>query len=194
MSAAVVSVLRSREPLEEACRAVGVSVEEFRRERDAYLRSKLPPAEERLRAAVAAPIEVVRDRLGIPHVWAGSERDALVALGYCMGRDRLWQLDYLRREALGTLAELLGPNAHLGDLRMRTIGIPAIAAAEVELIDEATRELVDGFVVGINLAMEAARPSLPLEFDLLGYEPTPWTLRDTIAVLRGLWWQLNGRL
>ena len=194
MSAAVVSVLRSREPLEEACRAVGVSVEEFRRERDAYLRSKLPPAEERLRAAVAAPVEVVRDRLGIPHVWAGSERDALVALGYCMGRDRLWQLDYLRREALGTLAELLGPNAHLGDLRMRTIGIPAIAAAEVELIDEATRELVDGFVVGINLAMEAARPSLPLEFDLLGYEPTPWTLRDTIAVLRGLWWQLNGRL
>src|SRR5205814_7649631 len=45
-----------------------------------------------------------------------------------------------------------------------------------------------------NLAIEAQRGALPIEFELLAYEPEPWTLRDTIAVFRGLWWQLNGRL
>src|SRR5438034_568316 len=117
----LLSVFRSHDPIEAACAAAGVSVEEFRRERDAYLRAKLPPGEERIGAAVGGRVEVVRDRFGIPHVTAGSERDALVGLAYCMARDRLWQLDYVRREALGTLAELLGPGAHGSDLRMRTV-------------------------------------------------------------------------
>jgi penicillin amidase len=127
-------------------------------------------------------------------VRAASERDALVGLGYCEGRDRLWQLDYLRREALGTLSELLGTEAHASDLRMRTVGIDLVATSEAERMDPETRSLVDGFVVGVNLAIEAQRGALPIEFELLEYEPEQWTLRDTIAVFRGLWWQLNGRL
>ena len=95
----------------------------------AVLRASLPPPRERLDGAAGA-LEVVRDRWGIPHVFAPSERDAQLGLGYCTGRDRLWQLDYLRREALGTLAELLGQSAHMNDLRMRTVGIPEIATAE----------------------------------------------------------------
>lgn len=191
---AVLEVLRSREPIAAACRAAGIGLEEFRRERDELLRSRLPAASERVTLPVSGPVEIVRDRWGIPHVYARAERDALAGLGYCMGRDRLWQLDYLRREALGTLAELLGPSAHSSDLRMRTIGIDLIAAAEVDRVDGQTRELVEAFVAGINKATEAAQGKLPIEFDLLGYEPAPWTLSDTVALLRGLWWQLTGRL
>src|SRR5688500_3526137 len=104
--AKVLEVLRSGEPVAEACARAGIAVADFRRDRDAYLRAKLPPAREALAGSAAAAVEVVRDRWGIPHVFAGGERDALLGLGYCMARDRLWQLEYLRREALGTLAEL----------------------------------------------------------------------------------------
>src|SRR5262245_58988078 len=111
-----------------------------------------------------------------------------------MARDRLWQLDYLRREALGRLAELLGPPAHASDLRHRTVGIDLIAEREAAGLDPATADLVAGFVAGVNRAIEPQRGRWPVEFDLLEYEPGPWTVRDTVAVLRALWWQLTGRL
>src|SRR5687767_9356869 len=183
-------VLRSGEPVAEACARAGIAIDEFRRERDAYLRAKLPPRDERL----GGDVEIVRDRWGIPHVFAVDERGALLGLGYCMGRDRLWQLDYMRREALGTLAELLGPAAHDGDLRMRTIGIAEIAAAEAAAVDADTGALLDGFVEGINRAIEAQRADPPVELELLEYAPEPWTRRDTLALLRAFWWQLTGRL
>ena len=188
--ATLLKVLRSAEPVADACAQAGLPLAEFRRSRDAYLRAKLPPANERL----DGDVEVIRDRWGIPHVFARSERDALLGLGYCMGRDRLWQLDYMRREALGTLAELLGPRAHDDDLRMRTIGIAEIAEAEAERLDAGTRDLLDGFVEGINRAIEAQRADPPVELELLEYAPGPWTRRDTLALLRAFWWQLTGRL
>jgi penicillin amidase len=192
--AKVLEVLRSGEPVAEACARAGIAVADFRRGRDAYLRAKLPPAREALAGSGGAAVEVVRDRWGIPHVFAGGERDALLGLGYCMARDRLWQLEYLRREALGTLAELLGPTAHDDDLRVRTIGIEQIATAEAERLDPDTRALLDGFVAGINLGLEAQRADPPVECELLDTFPEPWTRRDTLALLRAFWWQLTGRL
>jgi penicillin G amidase len=191
---ALLEVLRSGQPVEAACAQAGLAVADFERQRDAYLRARLPPPAERLGASVSSPVEIVRDYWGVPHIWAASEPDALLGLGYCMGRDRLWQLDYLRREALGWLAELLGPEAHASDLRLRTVGIDLIAEREAERLDRTTGQLVEGFVAGVNLALEAQRGAWPVEFDLLDYEPEPWTVRDTVAVLRALWWQLTGRL
>jgi penicillin amidase len=188
--ARLLGVLGSGDPVDEACARAGLSVAEFREARDACLRAKLPPRRETLDGTV----EVVRDRWGIPHVFAADERGALLGLGYCMGRDRLWQLDYMRREAQGSLAELLGPAAHDGDLRMRTIGIAEIAEAEAERIDAETGALLDGFVAGINHAIEAQRADPPVELELLEYVPEPWTRRDTLALLRAFWWQLTGRL
>ncbi|HEV8637475.1 MAG TPA: penicillin acylase family protein [Chloroflexota bacterium] len=192
--AKLLEILRAGEPSEAAGARAGVPAEEYRRARDAYLRAKLPPAGEELAGPVGAAVEIVRDRWGIPHVFAEGESDALLGLGYCMGRDRLWQLEYLRREALGTLAELLGPGAHDNDLRMRTIDVAAIAEAEAGRLDGATAGRLDAFVAGINRAIEAQRGNWPVELDLLDREPGPWTGRDTLAVLRAFWWQLTGRL
>ena len=58
---------------------------------------------------IGAPIEIIRDRWGVPHCFAQSAGDALFALGYVHAQDRIWQLQWNRRAALGRLAELVGP-------------------------------------------------------------------------------------
>jgi len=73
-------------------------------------------------AGLEAPVKVVRDANGVPHVYARSEHDAYFLVGYLHAQDRLFQMDQSRRQASGTLAELLGPNALPSDAFLRTIG------------------------------------------------------------------------
>jgi penicillin amidase len=127
-------------------------------------------------------------------VYARSTPDLYFGLGFAMAQDRLWQMDRLRRRALGRQAEILGVAYVTSDLIHHAVGIPRIAASEVERTDEPTRKLLDSFVAGVNRHIEACGHNLPIEFDLLEYEPEPFTVRDTIAILRGQWWSLNGRL
>jgi penicillin G amidase len=139
-------------------------------------------------------IEILRDRAGIPHLYAETTHDAYFGLGFAMAQDRLWQMDRLRRRALGRQAEILGPDYVDSDLVHRAVGIPAIAEREVEQIDERTRDILEHFVRGINHHIESSLHDLPVEFALLDYEPEPFAVSDVIAILRGLWWSLNGRL
>lgn len=143
---------------------------------------------------LATTVEVIRDRAGVPHVYAESTDDLYYGLGYAMGQDRLWQMDRLRRRALGRQAQILGPDYVDSDLMHRAVGIPAIATREAELLDSKTRSILERFVEGINAAIEAARDHLPIEFKILEYQPEPFSVSDSIAILRGEWWSLNGRL
>ncbi|MGH2533015.1 MAG: penicillin acylase family protein [Thermomicrobiales bacterium] len=152
------------------------------------------PEETRLLAAVSGPVEIPRDRTGVPHVYAGTTPDLYFGLGIAMAEDRLWQMDRLRRRALGRQAEILGPSFVTSDLAHRLVGIPEIAATEVRLLDEGTREIVEAFTAGINRGIESCGTNLPVEFGLSGYEPEPFSSRDVIAIQRGIWWSLNGRL
>ncbi|MBV9356591.1 MAG: penicillin acylase family protein, partial [Chloroflexi bacterium] len=148
----------------------------------------------RLRAAVGTGVEILRDRWGIPHVYASSTGDLYFGLGFAMAEDRLWQMDRLRRRALGRQAEVLGPEYVDSDLQHRAVGIPEIARREAELVDERTRTVLEHFVAGINRQIEACGNQLPVEFDILGYAPEPFSVSDSIAILRGEHWSLNGRL
>jgi penicillin G amidase len=161
---------------------------------DAQLRRRLPPSSTTLKASVGASVEIIRDRAGVPHIFATSTRDLYYGLGFAMAQDRLWQMDRLRRRALGRQAEILGPEYVQSDLLHRAVGIPAIAEREVDQIDATTRAILDAFVTGINRHIEACGRELPIEFALLEYEPEPFSVRDSIASLRGQWWSLNGRL
>ncbi|MGH2601191.1 MAG: penicillin acylase family protein, partial [Dehalococcoidia bacterium] len=147
-----------------------------------------------LATAVSGPIEILRDRSGVPHVFAATTADLYFGLGFVMAEDRLWQMDRLRRRALGRQAEILGPASVTSDLAHRLVGIPEIAAAEVRLLDDGTREIVEAFAAGINRGIEGFGAELPVEFGLLGYEPEPFLPGDVIAILRGIWWSLNGRI
>ncbi len=143
-------------------------------------------------AAVSGPVEIVRDTSGVPHIYAASSTDLYFGLGYAMAEDRLWQMDRLRRRALGRQAEVMGPAYLASDIAHRTIGLPAICAREAGLIDAATGALVDAMVAGINHGI--ATLDLPPEFAILDYRPEPFTRTCVIAIARGIWWSLNGRI
>lgn len=146
-----------------------------------WLRQSLPEleGEARVRGSGAA-VEILRDRHGIPHIYAGSLADAHFALGYVHAQDRLWQMELNRRIGSGRLAEILGPAALEADRFMRALGLRRVAAANLRRYDAETRALLDAYAAGVN-AFLLARPVLPPEFLLLGVRPEPWSAIDSIV-------------
>jgi penicillin G amidase len=143
-------------------------------------------------AAISGKVEIVRDMAGVPHIFAASSADLHFGLGFAMAEDRLWQMDRLRRRSLGRQAEVMGSAYLAADIAHRTIGLPAIAAREADAIDPVTGPLIDAFVAGINRGIEVL--ALPPEFGILGYAPEPFTRACVVAIARGIWWSLNGRI
>jgi penicillin amidase len=144
--------------------------------------------------AVGGRVEILRDRSGIPHIYATATPDLYFGLGVAMAQDRLWQMDRLRRRALGRQAEILGPAYVASDIAHLTVGIDQIAAREADALDEATHRMVAALVAGINRQIEQMEHDLPPEFGRLNYTPEPFTVRDVVAIARGIWWSLNGRI
>jgi penicillin amidase len=149
---------------------------------------------EQITGAVGGRVEVLRDHAGVPHVYASTTPDLFFGLGVAMAQDRLWQMDRLRRRALGRQAEVLGAGYLAGDIAHLTVGIDQIATREVDAMDERTRGMVAAFVAGINRQIELFARNLPPEFHRLNYAPEPFAIRDVIAIARGIWWSLNGRI
>lgn len=160
----------------------------------ALLAARAAPADRSLHAAVAGPVEILRDRAGVPHIYAATSTDLYFGLGIAMAEDRLWQMDRLRRRALGRQAEILGPAYLAQDIAHLTVGLDRIAALEPARMDGATFTLAEAFVAGINRQIEAFGADLPVEFLLLDYKPEPFTVSDVVAIGRGIWWSLNGRI
>ncbi|MCC7275563.1 MAG: penicillin acylase family protein [Alphaproteobacteria bacterium] len=177
-----------------AFRAGGALPDGFAAARDAWLARSARIGDTRLTAPVGGKVEILRDRAGVPHVYAGSTTDLYFGLGVAMAQDRLWQMDRLRRRALGRQAEILGPSFVAGDVAHLTVGIDRIAAREPALMDGPTYAAVASFVAGINRQIAAFGSGLPVEFRLLGYAPEPFTVGCVVAIARGLWWSLNGRI
>src|SRR5260370_14612481 len=96
----------------------------------AELRRRLPPTDARLAAAVGAEVEILRDRAGVPHIYARSTGDLYFGLGFAMAQARLWQMERPRRPALGRQAEVLGAGYVQSDLQPRAVGNPHVAQRE----------------------------------------------------------------
>jgi penicillin amidase len=79
-----------------------------------------------------APVTVVRDRWGIPHIYASNLHDLLFAHGYVHAQDRFWQMEFQRRIGSGRLAEVLGEGALSRDRFIRTLGWHRAAARDWE--------------------------------------------------------------
>src|SRR6186713_1337024 len=116
-----------------------------------FLRQSLPKTSGELHLpGLGASVEVLRDRHGIPHIYAASLEDAHFALGFVHAQDRLWQMEVNRRIGSGRHAELLGPAALDTDRLMRTLGLRRAAAANLEHYDADTRRLLDAYAAGVN--------------------------------------------
>ena len=142
-------------------------------------------------AGLEAPVEVLRDAHGVPHIFARSERDAQFALGFVHAQDRLWQLEMNRRIGSGRMAEVLGPTALDTDRFLRTLGIRRVAAANVRALDAESRDLLAAYAAGVNAFLEQ-KPVLPLEFWLLRVMPEPWSEVDSAAWAKMVSWDLGG--
>jgi penicillin G amidase len=135
---------------------------------------------------ISAPVEVLRDAHGVPHIRAKSIADALFAQGYVMAQDRLWQMDLSRRKGEGQLAEIFGQRALKLDIESRTLGLPQLAEAGLADLPPDERELLSSYTRGVNAFIESHRNRLPLEFLLLRYQPRSWRNVDSVAVTLNL--------
>ncbi|MHA1599936.1 MAG: penicillin acylase family protein, partial [Alphaproteobacteria bacterium] len=143
-------------------------------------------------AALAEPVEVLRDGDGVVTIRAQSEADAAVALGYVHAQDRLWQMDFMRRSGAGRLSEVVGPATSRLDRFMRTLGLYRVAEANVEQASPALRAMLDAYAEGVNAFIADPGGPLPLEFQLLRYSPEPWRPADSLVWGRLMALQLSG--
>src|ERR687885_2085726 len=151
------------------------------------LRRALPQLDGELRlSGLNAPIEIVRDRWGVPHVSARDEHDAFFAQGFCHAQDRLWQMELSRRLARGRLAEVLGEVALDVDRFMRRLGLHRAAQAEWDALSPAPRACLEAYVRGVNAAIDSTRANLPIEFVLTRIAPTAWEALDSLSYGRYL--------
>jgi penicillin amidase len=150
-----------------------------------------------LRAASAyGRVELVRDRWGVPHVFADTDAGAMYGLGYAAAEERAFQMYYGLRMIQGRLAEVLGEkpsaarpreNAVDHDRKMRTFRFYRAARVVADNLDADTRGLLDAYSRGVNDYVAAHRDRLHPLFAELGLEPEPWTAADCIAS----WWHLG---
>ncbi len=147
----------------------------------------LPPAEETARVAqLGAPATVSFDRHGIPRIQAGREEDAALALGYVHARDRLFQMELMRRTVSGRLAEWVGPAGLKSDRLMRTLGLRQGALVEYQTLPPAVRAVLDSYAAGVNAWLAARGRYACLE--CIFFRPLePWTPVDSL-----LWGHLMG--
>jgi len=134
--------------------------------------------------------EIIRDRWGVPHIYASNTEDLAFAVGYAQAQDRLWQMELNRRAACGTLSELLGEESLEIDRMTRRIGLRRAAERDWREADAEERMALEAYSAGVNAYM--ARAKMPLEFTILRFRPEPWTPVDSLAFGRLFGWALTG--
>jgi len=131
-------------------------------------------------ADVSQPVRIVRDRWGVPHIYAENERDLFVAQGFVQAQDRLFQMDLWRRSVQGRLSEVLGLNFVERDAATRRVQYRGDIAAEWASYGPGTRAIAEAFVRGVNAWVAIAREQVPEEFTLAGWLPELWSAEDLL--------------
>ncbi len=153
-------------------------------------RTRLPRIDGHLRlAGLRAPVEILRDSWGVPHIYALNTLDLFFAQGFVHAQDRLWQMEFNRRLVAGRLAEILGAVALPLDRWMRTLTLRRVAEFEVSLLSEEVKSYLQAYANGVNIGILLGR--LPIEFTLLGYRPEPWQISDSLAWIKMMSWNLS---
>jgi penicillin amidase len=128
-------------------------------------------------------VEIIRDRWGVPHIYARNIDDLFFAQGFVQAQDRLWQMEMYRRTYEGTLSEIMGPSYVRHDQLARLLKDRGpFDDAEWKSYHPEGRRIFDAFANGVNAFIANAGDRLPVEFRLTGIRPQPWTA--DIALLR----------
>jgi penicillin G amidase len=155
-------------------------------------RRPLPRIEGRLKVdGTHGSIEIVRDRWGVPHIFAGNDEDGYFGLGFAAAQDRLFQLELLRDVGQGRLAELFGRDVLEVDRLFRTVDFHGIAARRLGQARPEVRAAFAAYARGINTAVAQGYARRPIELTLLGRDFAPVRGDDFVGVLSYLVWTLQ---
>ena len=153
----------------------------------AACRTAIAPTPLRQRQVVtglSAPVEIVDDPYGVPHIRAASIPDAFFGQGYVVARDRLFQIDLAHRREMGRLAEAFGPEFAAHDGVARLFHYRGDLEAELARVPPNILACARAYVAGINARIDevAQDPTLlPLEYGILGVSPLKWDLMDLVV-------------
>ena len=154
---------------------------------------------------LSAEVWIRRDESGAPHIWAETLSDLAFGVGIAMARDRLWQMDAMRRLATGRLTEaagdrkvdgvslhMAGPSLLVLDQFYRGLRMRAVAQEELSIVSEESLNFLKGFARGVNAWVGKLRPAdYPLEFLLAGVDPEPWRPEDSLIIGKLIGWLLS---
>ncbi|MFV0253578.1 MAG: penicillin acylase family protein [Beutenbergiaceae bacterium] len=143
-------------------------------------------------------VEVLRDELGIPQIYASTDHDLFLTQGYIHAQDRFFEMDYRRHLTAGRLSELIGAPGLDADRVIRTLGWRYVAEQEWQLLSPDTRDYLQAYADGVNAYIESREPGqLALEYTVLGMQVEvtdvePWDPIDSLAWLKAMAWDLLG--
>ena len=142
----------------------------------------LPETSGEIRTPIGSMAVCERDELGVPHITAGNQTEALFIQGFITAQDRLFQMELARRRAAGELAEIAGAGALDSDRQARLLRIRRLAEQHYQLLTPEERAMFAAYARGVNFFLETNQSRLPVEFSLAGIDPRPWSVVDSILV------------
>src|SRR5215208_1982170 len=151
-------------------------------------------------AGLNAPVDVYRDTMGIPHIYATTSDDLFFTQGYVHAQDRFWQMDAWRHIGSGTLSEMFGKGQLETDTFLRTLGWRVTAEQEYEQLDAASKAIIDSYTQGVNTYLkDHDTTALSLEYAVLGllspdYKIEPWTAINSLTWGKAMAWDLRGNM
>ncbi len=158
-----------------------------------FVNKSLPQIDGQLQVAgLKSQVQVVRDPLGVPHIYADNVDDLFFAEGYVQAQDRLWQMEYNRRIGHGTLSEMFGAATIKQDRFLRTMGLGRSAETDYAALSADEKRPLEAFARGVNAFADAHKNNLPLEFTILGTSFAPWQPVDTLAWGKVMAYDLGG--
>lgn len=143
-------------------------------------------------------VEIIRDSMGIPHIFASTEADLFMAQGYVHAQDRFFQMDLWRHIGAGRTAEMFGESQIETDIFLRTMGWTRQAHEEIKNLDSKSLSILQSYADGVSAYLsEHQGAELSLEYVLLGllspsYDPEPWELTNTLTWAKVMAFDLSG--
>lgn len=134
-------------------------------------------------------VQVIRDKWGVNHIYANNEHDLFFTQGYCAAKDRLFQFELWRRQATGTLSEILGERELKRDLGTRLFKYRGDMQKELNHYHPHGASIIQSYVDGVNAYINevTSHPSLlPIEFKILNIQPKTWTADIVVSRHQGL--------
>ncbi len=149
-------------------------------------RSEEVPTMQKTLPGLKQQVEILRDKWGVPHIYAQNQDDLFFAQGYITASDRLFQLDIWRRIGAGQLSEVLGPNFISRDRIARLVRYRGNWEDEWNSYSPDMKQIAIAFTNGINAYIKSLNKQRPEEFRLAGFDPGLWKPEDIVNRVAGL--------